>query len=207
MLQPFQPARVGRPAQQPRRSLRCTGVAAHAEPPDPRGILAVVLLQRIHGPVSSPSPVTWRCTSDFAPAKPMGSRHFGRGIRLFGSKDRRLLLRAGDQLGLKPLAWLKAMFAIDDATNQIGAAWAIKELLRQLLAGNGPHCRARTSHRRTAFLTAYVNADLPETNRLLTQRAGTRRGADPRIAAPTVAPATVGPRDLLASTPPQTSAP
>ena len=81
---------------------------------------------------------------------------------------RRLLLRAGDQLSPKALTRLKAVFATDDPTNQVGAAWAIKELLRQLLAGNGPsrYCRATTSHRRTVFLQACADADMPETTRL-----------------------------------------
>ena len=81
---------------------------------------------------------------------------------------RRLLLRAGDQLRPKALARLKAVLDSDDPTNQVGAAWAIKELLRQLLAGNGPsrYCRSITSHRRTAFLAACVDADMPETTRL-----------------------------------------
>ena len=81
---------------------------------------------------------------------------------------RRLLLRAGDQLRLKALARLKAVLDSDDPTSQIGAAGAIKKLLRQLLAGNGPsrYCRADTAHRRTAFLAACVDADMPETTRL-----------------------------------------
>ena len=81
---------------------------------------------------------------------------------------RRLLLRAGDQLRLKALARLKAVLDSDDPTSQIGAAGAIKKLLRQLLAGNGPsrYCRADTSHWRTAFLAACVDADMPETTRL-----------------------------------------
>lgn len=45
-----------------------------------------------------------------------------------------------------------------------GAAWAIKELLRQLLTANGPsrYCRATTSHRRTASLAACADANMPE---------------------------------------------
>ena len=39
---------------------------------------------------------------------------------------RRLLLRAGDQLGPRALARLKAVLDSDDPTSQIGAAWAIK---------------------------------------------------------------------------------
>ena len=37
---------------------------------------------------------------------------------------RRLLLRAGDQLGTKALAGLKTVFDTDDPTNEICAAWA-----------------------------------------------------------------------------------
>jgi hypothetical protein len=39
----------------------------------------------------------------------------------------------------------------DDPSNQIGAAWGIKELLRQLLMGNGPtrYSRHLTAQRRT----------------------------------------------------------
>ena len=81
---------------------------------------------------------------------------------------RRLLLRAGDHLGPRALARLKAVLAADDPTHEIGAAWAVKELLRHLLAGNGPsrYCRSTTSRRRTAFLEACVDADMPETTRL-----------------------------------------
>ena len=68
----------------------------------------------------------------------------------------------------RPLSRLRTVFATDDPTNQVSAAWAIKELLRQLLAGNGPsrYCRAATSHRRTVFLQACADADMPETTRL-----------------------------------------
>ncbi len=43
---------------------------------------------------------------------------------------RRLLLRNGDQLSPKALTRLKTVFATDDPTNEISAAWACKELLR-----------------------------------------------------------------------------
>jgi len=81
---------------------------------------------------------------------------------------RRLLLRGGDQLGPKALSRLKTVFATDDPTNEISAAWACKELLRQLLAAHGPtrYSRHETAHRRTRFLTACVDADMPETTRL-----------------------------------------
>ena len=81
---------------------------------------------------------------------------------------RRLLLRAGDTLGAPALARLKKILREDDPTDEIGAAWAIKELLRQLLAAHGPtrYSRSQTAHLRTRFLTACVDADMPETTRL-----------------------------------------
>ncbi len=48
---------------------------------------------------------------------------------------RRLLLRGARHLGDKQWARLRALFATDDPTGQIQAAWAGKELLRQLLDG------------------------------------------------------------------------
>ena len=81
---------------------------------------------------------------------------------------RRLLLRNGDQLSPKALARLTTVFATDDPTNEISAAWACKELLRQLLAAHGPtrYSRHETGHRRTRFLAACADADMPETTRL-----------------------------------------
>jgi len=81
---------------------------------------------------------------------------------------RQLLLRAGDQLGPKALARLKTVFATDDPTHEIGAAWGVKELLRQLLQAHGPtrYSRHETSHRLGRFLEACVAADMPETTRL-----------------------------------------
>lgn len=92
----------------------------------------------------------------------------GRKVDPAWAHRRLLLLRAGDQLHTKAPTRLKAVLDGDDPTNQIGAAWAVKELLRQLLAGNGPgrYCRSDTSHRRTKFLAACVDADMPETTRL-----------------------------------------
>jgi transposase len=65
--------------------------------------------------------------------------------------NRRLLLRAGDTLSVKAHARLVTVLASDDPTAEIGAAWAVKELLRQLLAGNGPtrYSRHTTAHRLT----------------------------------------------------------
>lgn len=81
---------------------------------------------------------------------------------------RRLLLRAGDTLSPRGLARLVDVLDRDDPSDQIGAAWGIKELLRQLLMGNGPtrYSRHLTAHRRTRFLTACADAQMPEATRL-----------------------------------------
>ena len=81
---------------------------------------------------------------------------------------RRLLLRSGDELSEKAKARLEMLFTTDDPTKEISNAWTCKELLRQLLAAHGPtrYSRHQTAHHRTRFLTACVDAGLPETTRL-----------------------------------------
>ncbi len=83
---------------------------------------------------------------------------------------RRLLLRAGDTLNPTARARLTRVLVTDDPTGKIGAAWAVKESLRQLLQAHGPtrYSRHETVHRRTRFLAACVTADMPETTRLAT---------------------------------------
>ena len=83
---------------------------------------------------------------------------------------RRLLLRAGDTLSPKALRRLRTVLSTDDPSGQLSAAWAVKELLRQLLQAHGPtrYSRHETAHRRTRFLSACVVADMPETTRLAT---------------------------------------
>jgi transposase len=76
---------------------------------------------------------------------------------------RRLLLAAGDRLGQHGLARLRNVLAVDDPSNEIGAAWGIKELLRQLLAAPTPH---DARHRLFRFYDAVLAADMPETTRL-----------------------------------------
>jgi transposase len=76
---------------------------------------------------------------------------------------RRLLLAAGDRLGPHGLARLRRVLAVDDPSNEIGAAWGIKELLRQLLAAPTPH---DARHRLFRFYEAVLAADMPETTRL-----------------------------------------
>ncbi len=82
---------------------------------------------------------------------------------------RRLLLCAGDGLSARALARLRRVLASDDPTNEIGAAWGCKELLRQLLATTGPaYSRHQVGHRLHRFLAACADANMPETTRLAT---------------------------------------
>ena len=77
--------------------------------------------------------------------------------------NRRLLLRAGNTLSPRALARLKATLRADDPTDEIGAAWGIKEALRQLLASGSLAEAAGHKMRLGAFVLA---ADMPETDRL-----------------------------------------
>jgi len=76
---------------------------------------------------------------------------------------RRLLLAAGNRLSHRGLDRLTAVLAADDPTNEIGAAWGVKELLRRLLACTDAH-RARRAL--FTFYEAVLLADMPETTRL-----------------------------------------
>ncbi len=74
-----------------------------------------------------------------------------------------LLLRAGDQLGPAGRRRLRHVLAADDPSNEIGAAWGVKELLRALLAARTRHDAA---HRLFRFYDACLAADMAETTRL-----------------------------------------
>ena len=76
---------------------------------------------------------------------------------------RRLLLTAGDRLSARGQARLRHVLAVDDPSNEIGAAWGVKELLRQLRAAPTPH---DARHRLFRFYDAVLDADMPETTRL-----------------------------------------
>jgi transposase len=78
---------------------------------------------------------------------------------------RRLLLTAGDRLSARQLNRLTRVLATDDPTNEIGAAWGCKELLRQLLTARDP---AIIRDRLWRFYAACATADMPETTRLAT---------------------------------------
>jgi transposase len=76
---------------------------------------------------------------------------------------RLLLLRAGDQLSAGAAHRLEQVFAEDDPTGEIQAAWHVKEALRALLSS--PDLNAAEVARKR--LRAYVHAaDMPETSRL-----------------------------------------
>jgi hypothetical protein len=72
----------------------------------------------------------------------------------------RLPLRGGDTLSPPALARLKATLAADDPGQEIAAAWAVKERLRQLL-----HATHLTdlANRRVLFHDAVTAAATPET--------------------------------------------
>lgn len=78
--------------------------------------------------------------------------------------NRRLLLRAGDTLSQRALARLRATLTADDPTGEIGAAWGVKELLRQLLQVGS---LTEAGQRLTALTEAVTLAAMPETDRLL----------------------------------------
>ena len=77
--------------------------------------------------------------------------------------NRRLLLRAGNTLSPAALARLKATLRADDPTDEIGAAWGIKEQLRALLT-SGSLAVAHEQKMRLGL--SVLAADMPETDRL-----------------------------------------
>jgi len=94
-------------------------------------------------------------------------RHARRGMAVDPARaHRRMLLTAGDRLSPRQLRRLTTVLATDDPTNEIGAAWGCKELLRQLLDAAADREQIRT--RLWRFYTACATADIPETTRLAT---------------------------------------
>ena len=91
-------------------------------------------------------------------------RHGRRGLATDAAwAHRQMLLTAGDRLSKRQLARLKTVLATDDPTNEIGAAWGCKELLRQLLAARDPW---DIRDRLWRFHNACAEAYLPEAARL-----------------------------------------
>jgi transposase len=86
----------------------------------------------------------------------------GRGIDPAWT-SRRLLLRAGNTLGPRALARLKATLRADDPTDEIGAAWGVKEQLRRLLASGS---LAEAHEHKMRLGASVLAANMPETDRL-----------------------------------------
>ena len=86
----------------------------------------------------------------------------GRGIDPAWT-NRRLLLRAGNTLSPRALARLKAALRADDPTDEIGAAWGVKEQLRRLLAST---TLAEVAEQKMLLGLYVLAADMPESNRL-----------------------------------------
>jgi transposase len=77
--------------------------------------------------------------------------------------NRRLLLRAGNTLRPAALTRLKATLRTDDPTDEIGAAWGIKEQLRRLLTSG---CLTEAQEEKMRLGAFVLAANMPETDRL-----------------------------------------
>ena len=77
--------------------------------------------------------------------------------------NRRLLLRGYNTLSAQARARLEAVFATDDPTDELSAAWGVKEQLRRLLAS----ASVATARTEKMILGCYVlAADMEESWRL-----------------------------------------
>jgi transposase len=77
--------------------------------------------------------------------------------------NRRLLLTGADHLSAKQWKRLEMMLDTSDPTNEIGAAWGVKERLRMLLKEREP---SKIRWRLADFYDAALDAQIPETTRL-----------------------------------------
>jgi transposase len=77
--------------------------------------------------------------------------------------NRRLLLTGAEHLSTKQWRRLGRMLDDHDPTDEIGAAWGVKERLRMLLAESEP---SRIRWRLADFYEAAIDADMPESTRL-----------------------------------------
>ncbi len=78
---------------------------------------------------------------------------------------RQLLLRAGNDLSERARARLDELFATDDPSGQIKAAWTVKEALRHLLQATDRHTISNRLH---AFHETVIAGDMDESTRLAT---------------------------------------
>jgi transposase len=76
---------------------------------------------------------------------------------------RRLLLRGGDRLTPNARARLKATLRTDDPTDELGAAWGVKEQVRRLIATSS---LTEAEHERMRLGAYVLAATMPETDRL-----------------------------------------
>ena len=76
---------------------------------------------------------------------------------------RQMLLTAGERLSAGQLTRLDEVLDREDPTNEIGAAWAVKERLRMLLAERNP---TQIQARLDRFFQDCADAQLPEATRL-----------------------------------------
>jgi transposase len=77
--------------------------------------------------------------------------------------NRKLLLTGAEHLSAKQWRRFTTMLDTADPTGEIGAAWAVKERLRMLLAEHEP---SRIRRRLADFYEAAIDAQLPEATRL-----------------------------------------
>jgi hypothetical protein len=77
--------------------------------------------------------------------------------------NRKLLLTGIEHLSTKQWRRLTAMLDEQDSTGEIGAAWAVKERLRMLLAEHEP---SKIRWRLADFYDAAIDARIPEATRL-----------------------------------------
>lgn len=77
--------------------------------------------------------------------------------------NRRLLLRGADTLTDRGWARQQAVFAADDPTDELGAAWGVKEHLRMLLTSGS---LTEAHHAKMRLGLAVITADMPETSQL-----------------------------------------
>lgn len=91
-------------------------------------------------------------------------RHQRRGRKIDPAwAHRMLLLRGYDTLSPRGRARLEQVLATDDPTDELGAAWGVKEALRLILASTNLD-QARAA--KTRFDTRVLAADTEETDRL-----------------------------------------
>jgi hypothetical protein len=109
--------------------------------------------------------VTWWLANLSSRRQRVTRERYGRRGTAGGCGSTGTCLTGYEHLSAKQQVQLKATFAGEDPTNEIGAAWGVKERLRLLLAESEEH---RIRHRLYEFYRDAARADMPETTRLAT---------------------------------------